>query len=64
MTEENYETAHVLLHDIKKLEAIKAKIKREFPEFEYDSQAKEIGQLIYNTIDEVIKLKRNYFESL
>jgi hypothetical protein len=64
MTRDNYDKATVSLDRFNKLTAIRDKIKREFPEFEYDSQAKEIGKAIFELIESKIKESADEFGKL
>jgi hypothetical protein len=64
MTRDNYDKATVSLDLINKLKAMKEKLKREFPEFEYDNQAKEIGKMIFGMIDDKIAYEQKHFDSL
>lgn len=64
MTRELYDKATVSLDRINKLEATKAKLKREFPEWEYDSEAKEIGERVFYLIDCMVKQEQTTFDHL
>ena len=64
MTKENFEKAHVALTRIEKLKAIKSKLEREFSEFTYDVDYKEIGNAIYKVIEARINQEQKDFDSL
>jgi hypothetical protein len=64
MTKEAFEKAYIITDRIAKLKAIKEKIKREFPEFEYDTISKEIGNSIFEVLDSRIKDQQKEFDSL
>lgn len=64
MTRDNFDKAAVALDKIAKLKAMREKIKHEFPEFEYDKQAKEVGDAIFNMIDASITVAEKQFKEL
>lgn len=64
MTRDAYDKATVALTRVEKLKAIKEKLKREFPEFEYDSESKEIGTSIFRVLDSRITQEQNDFNDL
>jgi hypothetical protein len=64
MTKDAFEKAYVITDRIAKLKAIKDKIKREFPEFEYDTASKEIGEALYAVLDAKINWEQSKFDSL
>lgn len=62
---ETFDWGNILLNRIAKLEHFRAKIDREFPEFGYDLEAKElIGNDIYSIIDNKIGWLKKEFEEL
>jgi hypothetical protein len=64
MTRDNYDKATVVLDRLLKLKGIKEKIEREFPEFKYDKEAKEIGDSIYELLDKKIIHEEINFDNL
>jgi hypothetical protein len=64
MTRDSYDKATVALDRINKLKAIKDRIKREFPEFEYDMEAKEIGNAIFKVLEARIMHEQKDFDQL
>lgn len=64
MTRDAYDKATVSLDRFNKLVAIREKIKREFPEFEYDKEAKEIAKGIYELIEAKVKEAADEFGKL
>jgi hypothetical protein len=61
MTRDTYDKATVALDRFNKLVAVRDKIKREFPEFEYDQEAKEIGNAIFVLLEARIKTAADDF---
>lgn len=64
MTRDTYTKATVALDKSHKLQALREKIKREFPEFEYDAQMKEIGEQIFSLLDAKITGYETQFSEL
>lgn len=64
MTHDTYTKATVALDKSLKLKAMREKIKREFPEFEYDAQMKEIGDQIFSLVDAKISGYETQFNDL
>jgi hypothetical protein len=64
MTRDTYDKATVALDRYNKLVAVSDKIRREFPEFEYDKEAKEIGDAIFALLEARIKTAEDEFRVL
>jgi hypothetical protein len=64
MDRNTYDKATVALDRFNKIAAIRDKIKREFPEFEYDKEAKEIGNEIFVLLEKHIKAAADEFGRL
>lgn len=64
MNRDTYNNATVALDRVLKFQAIKDKIKREFPEFEYDKQSKIVGDKIFAVLDKEIEEEQKYFDEL
>lgn len=64
MTRDIYDKATISLDRFNKLVAIRDKIKKEFPEFEYDKEAKELSKDIFEVIEAKIKIEADKFGSL
>ena len=64
MTRDVYTKATVKLDRINRINAIIEKLKREFPEFEYDVEAKEIGKSIYQLLQLRLLIEQKEFDEL
>ena len=65
MNRATFDHAYLILDRIEKLKAIRLKMDREFPEFGYDTAAKElIGYEIYTMIDNKIGWLEKDFNEL
>lgn len=64
MTRESFDKAYCLIDRINKIKAIKEKLIREFPEWAYDKEAKEIGDEILQVLNDKIEINNNEFKLL
>jgi hypothetical protein len=64
MTRDNYTKATVKLDRINRIKNVIEKLKREFPEFEYDIEAKEIGKSIYQLLQLRLLIEQKEFDEL
>lgn len=64
MTQDQFEKGYILTDKIRKLQHMKEKLKRDFPEWEYDKEAKETGDEIIQLIDNKIGSLENDFSEL
>jgi hypothetical protein len=64
MTRDIYTKATVKLDRINRIKNVIEKLKREFPEFEYDIEAKEIGKSIYQLLQLRLLIEQKEFDEL
>lgn len=64
MTRDNYTKATVKIDRINRINNVIEKLKREFPEFEYDVEAKELGNAIFSMLQMRLHIEQREFDEL
>jgi sRNA-binding protein len=64
MTRDNYTKATVKIDRINRINNVIEKLKREFPEFEYDVEAKELGNAIFSMLQMRLHIEQRELDEL